>query len=464
MTNQPNLLLITIDCGRQDMIYGDEVETPNIDKLREKGITFSNAFCQVPLTLPSIYSIFSGQYMSTHEILNNSPSHYKSLDSGSLPLLLKNRGWIVKTFSGFDSLDDTLCKDIEARESGRIPPQTIRRKARRMKKRIKNKLPSIFSAFLERQIWNELRTVAENVVTKSIQWVEEIDGSRFFLWLHFFDAHMNYWASKRWISRYYSPPKKLPKKSVYDQLREGNIWFPEKAFGNILKQIKDIQYLPSVYKAAISYIDEQIGVFLDAMKECGLYDNTIIIVTSDHGENLLEHGMYCSHFKLFDTTTKVPLIVKDPELNLGKEVKSLCQHIDIFPTLLSRLNIDADVSSKVQGANLLPCISGEVREVHSFIYSEHMNAFQKTVRDKRWQYIWTDSDDVSWAGLKFEHDLLLKRNSKGTVNYANIYPDICLKFKEIATRISRIEVSFEENAEGISLESEEKLRSLGYLD
>ena len=116
---KPNIVLITIDCGRQDMIYGDEVETPHIDKLREEGITFTNAFSQSSTTIPSFYSLFTGKYLSNHGVINQNPGKYKRLGNDALPVILSRNGWKVEMLSGLDILERIMVNDLKHCISGK---------------------------------------------------------------------------------------------------------------------------------------------------------------------------------------------------------------------------------------------------------------------------------------------------------------------------------------------------------
>jgi len=442
------ILLITIDCGRKDSFYGHEVETPNIDRLRAEGITFDNAFSQSSTTLPSLYSLFLGQYVSSHGILSN--SYYKVLGDNSLPSLLGKTGWDCRAFAGFELLYFTFGQDFQGNKLG-IKGTRIKGWKRRMKKR----LPPFLGAKIERSHFKSIRTPAQNLVRAALKYLKDAEG-KVFLWLHFFDAHMEFYAPRKWMTRYYSPPSLLHNESVYQQLKETGVWFPENSFGSLLKVIQDPHFYPSLYKASLSHIDEQIGLLFDGMKGMGLDDRFFIILTSDHGENLSDHGMYCCHFKLFPTTTNVPLILKGPDF-AQNELDELVQHIDLLPTLCETLNIE--LPPDIDGKSLLPLIT-QGKRVNEYVYSEHMRLLHKMVASKEWHYIFSDHQQKEWHGLMFEDRYLMTRETEDNRDLSNNFPEVCKEMENIAYETVRsIQAESEDRREGL----EESLKALGYL-
>jgi len=467
---RPNILLITIDCGRQDMIYGDEVETPNIDKIRKAGVTFLDAHSQSNTTIPSFYSMFTSQYLSSHGVINQNPLKYKSLGEGSLPITLAKNGWKTRSFLGFDLLDQIMGRDIENCITGKEEKPYPKKKnwRKRFKNALKRKaktflplIPLPPQVLLARRRNLKSKIIAGILVDKVLTWLSDLQNEEFFAWIHFFDAHQLYCAPQHWLNKYYRRTKPSCSKSVYQQVKEMGAWFPEVPLGPIFKSEKDIKLYPSLYKAALSYIDYEIGRLLEWLEENRKIDKTIIIVTSDHGENLLENGVYCGHYKLFDETIKVPLIFKDPLCPHGKEVSSMVQHIDIMPTLLERFSLS--IPSHVQGKSLWPAIwAGE--KVNPFVFSEHVHFYQKTVKTEDWQYLWADPNKKHPLGLEFEGNLLLNRLKGDKKNYASLYPTICKEMEGIIHKLSSAFQPTEEKDKELPQELIEKLSALGYLE
>jgi arylsulfatase A-like enzyme len=442
------ILLITIDCGRKDTIYGSEVETPNIDALRSKAITFNNAFSQSSTTLPSLYSLFLSQYLASHGVMSN--AHYSDLGLYSLPNLLAENGWTCKAFAGFHLLHQTFGKDFRGRNH-----KWEKRLRNRLKRRIKPRVPPFLAAWMERSSFRTDMTPAQVLVKDALVNLNGSEG-KVFMWLHFFDAHMEYRAPDKWIRHYYSAPSRLPDTSVYDRLKNEGVWFPENSFGALLKMIKDPQYYPSVYKAALSHIDEQLGHLFDGMKRMGIFERFFIILSSDHGENVFEHDMYCCHFKLFPTTTNVPLVFKIPEF-AHKEVDGIVQHIDLFPTICEILEIEAPPT--VEGKSMFPLIEqGLMINAHAF--SEHMRHLQKMVASKEWLYTFSDQEKREWQGLTFEKQYLMRREDRSTEDLSHRFAVLCEEFEKT---FNRTVGDLRTEAEDRSEELEERLKALGYL-
>lgn len=467
---KPNIILITIDCGRQDMIYGPDVETPHIDKIRESGITFLEAFSQSSTTIPSFYSLFTSRYVSSHGVNTLNPNKYKSLGQDSLPVICGRNGWKVGSFLGFDLLGQTMGRDIENCIAG-MRKEPISPK-KNWKKKLKNKLKrkiNFFSPFVPLRVQTKVvsrrnfrsKIKAEILVDRMIAWLSKLQNERFFAWIHFFDAHLLYDAPPYWVNKYYQQPKVPSSYSVYRQLKDQGVWFTEIPMGPILKREKDINLYPSLYKAALSHIDHQIGRILEWLKIKQEMDNTIIIVTSDHGENLLDNGVYCTHYKLFDETTKVPLILKDPSFAHGKEVSLMAQHIDLMPTLFESLSLIAP--SQVQGKSMWPAIRNN-DPVNSLAFSEHVHFYQRTLRTVDWQYLWSDPDKSEPWGLKFEGGILLDRRKNDKKDYASFHPDVCQEMEEMIQKLSNGVQSSEDMNGEMSQEIIERLAALGYVD
>jgi arylsulfatase A-like enzyme/Tfp pilus assembly protein PilF len=169
-------------------------------------------------------------------------------------------------------------------------------------------------------------------IAESIQWLDERpQDSPFFLWLHLYDPHDPY-----------TPPE--PFKS---------------------------QYPDRPYDGEVAYTDSLIGDFRRALEERGLLSRSLVILTSDHGEGLGDHGEAMHGFFIYDTTIHVSMIVRPPAAaDAGRVVDSAVSHVDIFPTILDAVGLNAP--ERVHGQTLLPAILGEDLEQDRSVYSESL--------------------------------------------------------------------------------------------
>ncbi len=467
---RPNILLITIDCARADMIYGSAVHTPHIDKLRKRGVSFSNAYSQSNVTIPALTSLFTSRYLSSHGVITQNPFKYRPMGNDSLPAVLNQNGWQAGVFVGFDLLQQVIGRDIVRclrKEAVERPPHKTRlwrRWKSHLRKQIRPIVPRVpvrIQCEMVRRRNAASKRPAPLLVQRFSRWLQRLDGKPFFSWVHFFDAHQIYDAPERWLKRYYRCPARKPAANVAEQLRERGLWFPDLTFRPIYTVESDIHLYPCRYRAALSYVDEQIGVLVNQLTKSRPREETLIIISADHGENLMENGIYCGHHKLFDETTRVPLIIVDPQGPADIERDQLVQHIDLLPTLLRRLDIP--VPAPAQGTDLAPCIYDN-KVVNSRAFSEHVHMYQKMVRTVRWQYFWRNPSKSHPWGLHFEGDLLLDRERNDGINYASSHPEAV---SQMAAMMEQLTTGFRPSPAGdheIPVELEERLAALGYID
>jgi arylsulfatase A-like enzyme len=276
-------------------------------------------------------------------------------------LVLKREGWRTGAFCGAHFISEIFGQEFDHRgRSGGFLSAT--------------RIPILRRFFI--------RTDGEMLVNQAITWLKKnAQDSSCLLWVHFFDAHMPYQAPKEFVRTYYPTKSARGKglRSVNDQLKDLHFFTP---VPSMLKGIKDIHYFPSLYRAAVAHIDHEIGRFLRGLREIGIYDQSMILLLSDHGENLMDHGIYCSHQKLYDTTINIPLIIKDlsPRCR-GKRIDALVQQIDILPTILDRLGFGAQGG---EGKSLVPLMDGQAEFLHDAVVSEHVMNLMKSIRTKEW--------------------------------------------------------------------------------
>jgi arylsulfatase A-like enzyme/Flp pilus assembly protein TadD len=294
-TTRPNVILVTIDTLRADYLgcYGKKnVETPVIDSLAAAGSLFERAYCQAPMTPPSHASILTGTYPQTHGVRDfTSPG----LRSGfpTLAGILKNSGYTTAAFVSAYVLDSVWG------------------------------LNQGFDLYYDRFSPREFQGVnpgnvqrrAGETVGLVLDWLEKAPAQPYFLWVHFYDPHHDY-----------NPPE--PFRSRYAQDR---------------------------YAGEVAYTDRELGRLIAALKSRGDFDNSVVILTSDHGEAFGEHEESEHGFFLYNATIRIPLIFKLPRSTAAgpARISSIVETVDIAPTVLQLTGAAPDRKIPMEGTGLL---------------------------------------------------------------------------------------------------------------
>lgn len=275
-TPRPKIVLITVDTLRADRIgcYGyNRLKTPNIDRLAAEGIRFTNAIAQVPLTLPSHCSIFTGTYPLFHGV--HDQTDHLSEKKTTLAEILKARGFTTAAFvssfvlnsqfglnQGFDHYDDALDRSPDG--SG-----------------------------------DEVKRRGDQTLSPALAWLETFGARDFFVWIHLYDPHVPY-----------SPPEPFR-----------------------------TRYAERPYDGEVAFVDSLMGRLIGFLEKKGWYSQTLLIFTSDHGEDLGDHGENTHGFFVYDSTLRVPLIIKAPGRSGGAVIHTQVQSVDIAPTILQVLSL-----------------------------------------------------------------------------------------------------------------------------
>ena len=283
-----NLLLITLDTVRRDHIgcYGfADARTPTIDGLATRGVQFDQAVTGSPSTLPSHCSMMTGLEVPSHGVRTNAKFVLDQRIT-TLAEVLKLHDYGTAAFVGTYVLDSRfgLSQGFDHYDDQVRPPDY--QPGRRSRGR-----------------------GADNITNASIVWLKgHLDtqpGGRFFVWAHYFDAHLPH-----------SPPEEFAR------------LFPDR-----------------LYDAEIAFIDSQIRRLMDFIEARDLTARTLIVLTSDHGEGLGEHGEKAHSRLVYDTTMRIPLIISCPPFFdvPGRIDEVTVATIDIMPTVLSLLGINSDL-------------------------------------------------------------------------------------------------------------------------
>lgn len=381
----PNVLLISIDTLRADHVgcYGYSKDTtPNIDRLTEEGIIFENAISQSNRTLPSHISMMTSLYPETHRVLCHGGQ-----DSGlcmDAPFTLNLSQKVITLAEILREQNYTTAEIVAV---GLLGPKTN------------------FSQGFSEVYPAHSRKPAERVNTEALRWFESFKNRaasggdmRFFLFVHYFDPH----SSRRGSKLPYDSPFNTRYCESYKGSLAGCDLSRMNQEGRALSK-EDLEHLIALYDGGVAYADEYVGKLLDHLKDSGYLDKTLVIVTSDHGEQFNEHGNFL-HNQVYKQEMHIPLIVKFPRgwsgRYRGTRISLRVRSIDIAPTILDVLGMSYE---KMQGESFLPLIgrrtsqdrvafSGVPRQ-HSIINSEGFKVIRDNVHGRLELYNLRDDPD-----------------------------------------------------------------------
>jgi arylsulfatase A-like enzyme len=292
-----NLIVVSLDTLRADRLgcYGASRPTsPTLDRLAAEGALFENAIAPAPWTLPSHLTMLTGVYPCVHRLVTRAIVRHPPPGIDSLAQLLRKAGYTTAAFT----------------ENGYL-------------------LPGVFQAGFG--LFGHAGATAdgsEQRVAEARDWLRRHAGSPFFLFLHTYQVH---WP-------YQSPP---PYRGMF---RDGAA-DPKNA------ELDD-------YDAALRYADAAMGALLAALEESGVTEQTIVVVTSDHGEAFNEHGITRHGTAMYEEVLRVPFIWRAPGLIVsGRRVPEVVGLADFVPTVLDLLALP--IPPTVQGRSLAPVLVGE---------------------------------------------------------------------------------------------------------
>jgi len=310
-----NLVLITLDTARADAfgVYGQTLPTsPAIDRMAREGVLFDDVTSASPSTLPSHATILTGLLPIAHGVRSNT-GYVLSEQETTLAEILAGRGYVTAA---------EIAAPVIGRETGLAQGFAAYREPGDFDiERKQILLADVSSEEGRRRIEVHERDGAD-ITRRGLEFVAEArkSGQPFFLWLHYFDPHVVY------------------------QARSG--FHP------------DLDASP--YHEEIRYVDHQVGRILDALREGGLRERTLVVLTADHGEGLGEHDEQTHSFFVYDSTLRVPLVLWGPQsVPRGRRVKAPVRTADIVPTVLDWLRLPSPPG--IQGRSLRPFVTGRTQ-------------------------------------------------------------------------------------------------------
>ncbi len=376
------IILVTIDTLRADHLgcYGYKNPTsPNLDALAAEGVLYPYAFSPCSYTVPVHTSLLTGMYPLNHNLgLSQRAGRIDPDRTIFIQEILRGEGYKTGAFVsgfvlrkewgldwGFDIYDDKMTGS-EANRPG------------------------------------ELIRDGSETTTAALEWISEAKQGDFFLWLHYFDVHGPYVSSNGFDV--FRPEEYGEAAVILDKVQEGMpggipayqlLDVHKGGDGEVVGYQEDLRHYLAGYDNGIRYEDHVIGKLIDGLKQEGVYDESLIIVTADHGEALGEGGVYFFHgLTVTPEQSRVPLIIKHPAGSAKREAPDgPVSTVDIMPTVMDCAGLSHDGLA-------LDGISLSHHEPDRFIFSE--NEWQRAV-------IWRDyylvrEKDTVYDGYSYYFD------------------------------------------------------------
>jgi arylsulfatase A-like enzyme/Tfp pilus assembly protein PilF len=329
--DRPNVILVTIDTLRADRLgcYGYKgAETPHIDALAREGARFTHAYTPVPITLPAHASLFTGAFpMATG--VHDFIGNKLPTGTATLAGTLRDQGYTTAAFIASAVLDSRFG--------------------------LNQGFDTYFDYFdfshLQEAQFDQMERRGDLVMDEALSWLRRNPRQPFFLWVHLYDPHHPYTPPEPYASRYRANP----------------------------------------YDGEVAFADAQVGRLLGYLRERKLYEDALVVLASDHGEGLGEHGEKTHGFFIYNSTLHVPLIIRVPEMT-PRVVEEDVSLVDVMPTVFQTLKLSAPGS--VQGRSLVSSMLGRPAGSPSNLYAEtyqpllHFHWSQlRALQSRGWKFI-----------------------------------------------------------------------------
>ncbi len=401
-----NLILISLDTLRADVLgaYGSTFgASPALDDAAHRGFLFKSAYSPAPNTLVSHMTVFSSLYPSSHTIKNHYFTDKLSPDHPTLAQVLKRRGYKTawSWVNHYPSLDPMLAYH-GGHDRG-------------------------FDAVI-----NESKSRGGSELT-ALGWLEQNASNRFFLFIHNYRMHGPYTPSRSAMEPFahklrqkkYLTLESLEENVKKDVLSDPSLIFSTQAIARMgafsikdpvvrweeiqrlthglqhnlywlaalrekffwrqfdFRKPADVDDLKALYAMTLNDVDRWFGDLYQGLKRLNILDKTLIVIMSDHGEEMFEHGDM-QHTQLHEECARIPLIFMLPS-GEGKEIAEIVGNIDIYPTVLDLLGIDSP--GRLQGMSLRPLMEGKDYPASRVIFGDHWARSSYSVRDAEYSYI-----------------------------------------------------------------------------
>lgn len=395
---RPNIILLTIDTLAADhmSLYGYErATTPNLERLAQQASVFERFYANSNWTTPSVTSIIHGLRPWSGRAIQLLVRTDADIADRNLVARLKKTGYqtfAVGTNYNAAPSNIRIVRWLDKVAEGRIRGSLLEIVSTALPPHAVTSLQmGVLPKFFEAMEWLRFRLGLfpgadhfdpELALATARDFVAHRDPNRpFFLWVHLLPPHAPYATPPPFVGRFDPRPEARTRfdSSPLPQFEAGmGRNFPDRYVGR--------------YDESIVYVDRHVGRFADWLKETGLFDDSLLVVTADHGESFVKgYGTHNGPL-LHDALIRVPLILKEPAQRVGRRLDALAELIDLMPTILDLVSIPSEGAG--EGRSLKPAIQGKkiTRAVFSMNFEQNdrygeLHTGSVAMIEGRWKYV-----------------------------------------------------------------------------
>ncbi|HEX3034595.1 MAG TPA: sulfatase-like hydrolase/transferase [Thermodesulfobacteriota bacterium] len=442
-----HVILITVDTLRADVLSSykskQSVFTPNIDQLAKDGILFKKAISPAPWTLPSFASIMTGLSPSVHMATKRESKLPDNLQTLAEYMYDANYYTAAIGYNWYLSPNFNISQGFI--EYNFFPKSMGNTFGSQILKLFPN---DFFNLFLTEASTRDLTKLA-------VKWLESNHEEDFFLWLHYYDPHVPYIPPADYLPKG-EPPPAIGRRFAKQSEVRGGYFVPSFA---------EREWIRKLYEGEVRYVDENIGELITTLKRLNLYDESLIVFTSDHGEEFWEHDSYEHGHTLYNEVLQVPLLIKLPVSASRGQVDTVVSTQSVMPTVLDLCGINYD-SGRFSADSL------------STLWGSNTGSFNEQPIISTGLLYYEDRESVIFDGLKYIHFLLtdreelydLTRDPSEQTSVVRLSPEKADRAREILGKHKKIAIRLREhyrtgNVEKVKLDKKatQDLKSLGYI-
>jgi arylsulfatase len=349
--------LDTVCADRLSTLGSTKVSTPNLDQFAAESALFTQAYASDIPTQPSHTTVFTGRYgVNTGIVSHFHPPAMLAEDIAWLPGVFQEAGRHTGAVDHLFAMKEWF---IRGYDEYLVPP-------------------------------GRSRSPASVVNGMAFPWLQEHGAEEFFLFLHYWDAHIPYVPPEPFKTQYTAWMSDQVDRKVMCELR-GRPSYPlfKRNLYDHLDQIPSLQYIEALHYAEVAYLDHELGRLFSHLGDLDLLDDCLIVIFGDHGENMTEHDAWFDHAGLYDSVVHVPLMIRAPGLVKPGRIDAMVSLVDLMPTVLELTSMgNVTGTDGLDGRSLVPLMEGRVSHHREHVMlSECTWQAKRGVRTRDWKYI-----------------------------------------------------------------------------